>query len=172
MRDVTPFFKQKAGKARRGSKAAAMKKARAEVVERSQGRCEAAIEGVCVVQGSQVHHKRRRSQGGTDTVDNLILVCHRCHDHIHRYPAQATELGLLTRTFTPASGLLNVTKVGMAGSDCPCRSCCNEAMGTEALLLPMIVCRKCGNKRCPHAAHHTRACTGSNDTGQFGSDYP
>ena len=35
----------------------------------------------------------------------------------------------------------------------------------------MILCRKCGNKRCPKASDHTLACTGSNDPGQEGSIY-
>lgn len=41
------------------------------------------------------------------------------------------------------------------------------------LLLPrfMVVCKTCGNKRCPKAADHNNACTGSNEPGQPGSDY-
>jgi hypothetical protein len=35
-----------------------------------------------------------------------------------------------------------------------------------------IVCRVCGNKRCPKATDHDLACTGSNESGQPGSDYP
>jgi hypothetical protein len=35
----------------------------------------------------------------------------------------------------------------------------------------MIVCPDCGNKRCPRAAHHDRACAGSNEPGQPGSNY-
>jgi hypothetical protein len=35
----------------------------------------------------------------------------------------------------------------------------------------MILCPDCGNKRCPKASHHERACTGSNDSGQLGSEY-
>lgn len=31
---------------------------------------------------------------------------------------------------------------------------------------------KCGNKRCPCAAHHDNPCTGSNEPGQPGSMYP
>lgn len=31
---------------------------------------------------------------------------------------------------------------------------------------------KCGNKRCPCAAHHDNVCTGSNEPGQPGSLYP
>lgn len=30
----------------------------------------------------------------------------------------------------------------------------------------MIVCRECGNKRCPKATYHDHECTGSNEPGQ------
>ena len=33
----------------------------------------------------------------------------------------------------------------------------------------MIVCDKCGNKRCPHAMDHRHDCTNSNALGQRGS---
>ena len=32
-------------------------------------------------------------------------------------------------------------------------------------------CDICGNKRCPHHTDHRLACTGSNASGQAGSDY-
>jgi hypothetical protein len=35
----------------------------------------------------------------------------------------------------------------------------------------MILCPKCGNKRCPHATDHRHECTGSNESGQAGSYY-
>jgi hypothetical protein len=35
----------------------------------------------------------------------------------------------------------------------------------------MIVCPKCGNKRCPHATDHKLACTNSNEPSQAGSRY-
>lgn len=35
----------------------------------------------------------------------------------------------------------------------------------------MIVCPKCGNKRCPKATDHRNECTGSNEPGQKGSRY-
>lgn len=35
----------------------------------------------------------------------------------------------------------------------------------------MIVCKQCGNKRCPHANDHRNICTGSNEPGQKGSAY-
>ena len=38
-------------------------------------------------------------------------------------------------------------------------------------MMRMFLCETCGNKRCPHAAHHDNACTGSNEPGQKGSLY-
>lgn len=35
----------------------------------------------------------------------------------------------------------------------------------------MILCPKCGNKRCPKASDHKLGCTNSNDPGQKGSIY-
>ena len=39
------------------------------------------------------------------------------------------------------------------------------------LLRVMVVCPKCGNKRCPHATDSSLGCTGSNEPGQPGSKY-
>ena len=36
---------------------------------------------------------------------------------------------------------------------------------------PMILCKICGNKRCPKATNCGLECTGSNDVGQAGSVY-
>jgi hypothetical protein len=41
------------------------------------------------------HHALMKSQGGKDTLDDLIAVCRAHHDHIHANPAQSYELGLL-----------------------------------------------------------------------------
>jgi len=30
-----------------------------------------------------IHHKKYKSQGGTDDVDNLIALCRKCHEAIH-----------------------------------------------------------------------------------------
>lgn len=74
----------------------------------------------------------------------------------------------------------------MAELQCWCRRCEQAATppmprdeaGPTALLdwlcanTPrFIVCPTCGNKRCPRATAHWLACTGSNDSGQAGSDY-
>ena len=56
---------------------------------------------------------------------------------------------------------------------CQCYSCLDKP---ELGLLNMVnrimvVCRQCGNKRCPHSTHHDHPCTGSNEPGQEGSRY-
>lgn len=55
-----------------------------------------------------------------------------------------------------------------AASTCRCRRCLSEA---EIEITWMVVCGKCGNKRCPHANDHRNKCTGSNEPGQPGSAY-
>jgi hypothetical protein len=47
------------------------------------------------------HHALMRSQGGKDTLEDLIAVCRAHHDYIHANPARSYELGLL-RHRTPA----------------------------------------------------------------------
>ena len=44
------------------------------------------------------HHVLRRSQGGKDTVENLIAVCRAHHDWIHQHPAKSYSLDLLRRS--------------------------------------------------------------------------
>lgn len=116
MTDVQTFFKTGAQKRSKRRKQIAYALARSEVFERSGGRCEAAVEHVCDGHGTQAHHVRRRSQGGTDTADNLLWVCGSgstgCHGWIHANPQTATALGLLEMSsYNPAPGLVNVTKV-------------------------------------------------------------
>lgn len=60
---------------------------------------------------------------------------------------------------------------------CECHRCIKEydirdSTGNFPLnLTQMIVCRICGNKRCPHASDHRLKCTHSNEPGQPGSLY-
>lgn len=51
--------------------------------------------------------------------------------------------------------------------------CCWKCMeARREIRSHMILCPDCGNKRCPKAADHELACTGSNEPGQPGSAYP
>lgn len=59
---------------------------------------------------------------------------------------------------------------------CTCHRCIREhdLLGPGGFPLSgtqMIVCRTCGNKRCPKASDHNLDCTGSNEPGQHGSVY-
>ena len=59
------------------------------------------------------------------------------------------------------------------GEGCWCRKCEDERLEhlpflRRAFERTFIVCPDCGNKRCPKAQHHDRACTRSNATGQPG----
>jgi len=60
---------------------------------------------------------------------------------------------------------------------CGCRQCIkNRDEGKDFFdkeeYQRMILCVKCGCKRCPHANNHKNECTGSNESGQVGSAYP
>ena len=63
---------------------------------------------------------------------------------------------------------------------CPCYTCLNadyqSRENKDKLIFQhpvwmMILCQKCGNKRCPHATDHNLECTESNEPGQEGSNY-
>ena len=41
------------------------------------------------------HHIKRRSQGGLDTLDNLISLCRGHHSWVHEHPEESYELGFL-----------------------------------------------------------------------------
>ena len=51
---------------------------------------------------------------------------------------------------------------------CGCWRCIKERGETA---VHMVLCKQCGNKRCPHANNHDLCCTGSNEPGQKESAY-
>jgi 5-methylcytosine-specific restriction endonuclease McrA len=71
--------------------------------ERARGRCERCHRPdhkvIC-----QAHHKRLRSQGGSDEPDNLAYLCSTigtrqgCHQWVHDNPAEAARDGWIIRS--------------------------------------------------------------------------
>jgi predicted HNH restriction endonuclease len=48
----------------------------------------------CMSIGTHVHHRKYRSRGGTNSLDNLLNVCPACHEWIHSNPMLSNALGL------------------------------------------------------------------------------
>jgi 5-methylcytosine-specific restriction endonuclease McrA len=53
-----------------------------QVLERDGWRCQACGS----MQHLQVHHLKSRTQTGSDVEQNLIALCARCHERLHRKP--------------------------------------------------------------------------------------
>lgn len=106
-------------------------KVRAEVRERSGGDCEARINGVCRGRATQMHHRLLRSQGGKHTPANLLDLCGRCHDHIHKHTAWAYEHGFLLAAFTQPSHVRIIEGGHMGGprAAIECRWCHEVIVG-------------------------------------------
>ena len=67
------------------------------VMNRSQGRCEGQLPGVCTGAAEEWHHRRRRGVGAyPHAASNGAALCHACHHHItHVSPAVGRERGLI-----------------------------------------------------------------------------
>jgi 5-methylcytosine-specific restriction protein A len=61
----------------------------AEVLLRANGNCEACGEAAPFIRRSnetpylEVHHSKRLSDGGDDTVENAVALCPNCHRKVH-----------------------------------------------------------------------------------------
>lgn len=68
------------------------------VVERSSRMCEIALPGICLVTMTSVHHRLKKSHGGTWRASNLLAACGDgttgCHGYIEAHPSWAREEGL------------------------------------------------------------------------------
>lgn len=68
------------------------------VRRRSHGRCELLHHEGCTDVATEMHHRRMRSAGGLDIVDNILHLCHTAHQRrIHAHPKWAYRHGLLLR---------------------------------------------------------------------------
>jgi predicted RNA-binding protein YlxR (DUF448 family) len=68
-----------------------------EVLARTDGRC-AYVDGEasCYEQATEIHHRKLRSQGGTNEVENLVPLCRfHHHDVIHANKVDAYAEGWL-----------------------------------------------------------------------------
>ena len=72
-----------------------LKGSRMAVTSRSRGNCECGM--ACGLRAEVVHHRLRRSAGGTNQMDNLVHLADACHRRVHENPAWAYENGLLLR---------------------------------------------------------------------------
>lgn len=72
--------------------------ARRERLDLADGWCEALVPNCCTGVAVHVHHRLRRSQGGTDRLGNLLAVCAACHGWIHAHVAESQARGWLVRS--------------------------------------------------------------------------
>ena len=93
--EVTPI-----PKAPRAAKAIPPK-VRLAVHVRARGWCEVQWDVECTRFSSEIHHRRRRSQGGGHVLANLRASCLLCHTHLHAYPTEAHARGFLLRAGDP-----------------------------------------------------------------------
>tara|TARA_R110000824_G_scaffold114851_1_gene265648 strand:+ start:804 stop:1097 length:294 start_codon:yes stop_codon:yes gene_type:complete len=80
---VTPGPTAKARATRTRSRIALYRRVCSVVDERDGDACRCC--GVWVGDARHHHHIVYRSQRGTDSADNLLVLCARCHDAVHRH---------------------------------------------------------------------------------------
>jgi 5-methylcytosine-specific restriction endonuclease McrA len=66
------------------------------VLARAGHMCEVRLEG-CEYAIAHIHHRLRRSQGGKNTMENLVGCCMECHARIHANPDWSYRMGWLNR---------------------------------------------------------------------------
>jgi 5-methylcytosine-specific restriction endonuclease McrA len=82
---------------------------RAQLFWRSQGYCERC--GGHIDQAEfAAHHRKLRAQGGQDTIQNLVALCHQCHNlgtnSVHLNVAVAIENGFIVPSWANESETL------------------------------------------------------------------
>lgn len=69
------------------------------VLARATNLCEARLQK-CQGRAQRIpHHRKLRSQGGTNSLANLLAVCWSCHDYIHRNPAWSYDHKFLLHSY-------------------------------------------------------------------------
>jgi hypothetical protein len=74
---------------------------RKALYERCKGYCEKC--GGALPEGWAAHHRKLRSQGGKDTLDNVVALHHECHNlgtkSVHLNPKQSYEDGFMVHSW-------------------------------------------------------------------------
>ena len=74
--------------------------AKKATLDRDNGNCRR-----CPRRATDVHHRRLRQMGSTKNeeilygLDNLVSLCRKCHDHIHRNPRESYEQGWMVHSW-------------------------------------------------------------------------
>lgn len=73
------------------------------LIERSGGACEAACSELCTPErrrpGTEIHHVKKRSAGGSNDLRNLMWVCNPCNGWVENHPDAAYAAGLVTKSW-------------------------------------------------------------------------
>ena len=75
-------------------------RARPALHQRSKGLCEVRLPG-CQGNAVHPHHRKRRSQGGTNELRNLLHLCPNCHTWAHANVALSVSLGIIVPRWMP-----------------------------------------------------------------------
>ena len=74
---------------------------RKALYERCKGHCQKC--GGALPEGWAAHHRKLRSQGGKDTLDNVVALHHECHNlgtkSVHLNPKQSYEDGFMVHSW-------------------------------------------------------------------------
>lgn len=84
------------------------------VWERSGGRCEGNLPGICTGTAEEWHHRRTRAVGDAPHVpSNGLALCRACHHHItHVSPAEGRRRGIVVSRHHPNPGDVPVLRFG------------------------------------------------------------
>ncbi len=81
--------------------------------------CRVRVHPRCNGRAAHQHHRKLRSQGGTNDPDNLLGVCVLCHHEIHAHPAVSYEHGWLVKSWDdPATVPVQLACVVCDGFGC------------------------------------------------------
>jgi 5-methylcytosine-specific restriction enzyme A len=73
----------------------------------------------CGSEGTDVHHRKPRGQGGSyDPLTafgfaNLVFLCRKCHDHVHRHVQDSYNAGYLVHSWDDPENIFVGTKSGL-----------------------------------------------------------